>query len=296
MSALKHFAVIGNPIDHSLSPNIHAAFAKQCGIILHYDKYCIKTEGAAFEAFVRDFFKQGGAGLNITLPFKQRAFQLADRLTERARLAGAVNMLTPLSSTQILGDNTDGVGLVYDITQNQKRLLAGKTILILGLGGAAKGILPALHAENPQYIVMASRSAVLEETMLSMQQESLPAGVLKISYKNLTHPFDVIINTTPLSLSHQLPPINESILRADSFCYDLVYDKSGQTTFTHWAQQQGVASCDGLGMLIEQAAEAFYHWHGIRPVTSFLRNEFKNFLYKAVSFKSLKILPHRFFC
>ena len=258
---LKHFAVIGNPIAHSLSPQIHHAFAEQCGIKLQYDKICVETESDIFETFVRDFFKQGGAGLNITLPFKQRAFQLADQLTERAKLAGAVNTLIPISLTEILGDNTDGAGLIQDLTVNQKQVIAGKRILILGSGGATKGILPVLLAENPEKIIVARRgdAPVLARFCQGGQpQRDCP-------YEDLTEPFDLIINATPLSLSNQLPPITSAILHPNSFCYDLVYDKSRETTFTRWAKDHGVASCDGLGMLIGQAAEAFYQWHHVRP-------------------------------
>lgn len=271
---LKYYAVIGNPIEHSLSPRIHQAFAQQCGIGLQYDKICVETHGTVFENFVRDFFNQGGSGLNITLPFKQRAFQLADHLTERARLAGAVNTLIPLaggsSSRGIQGDNTDGVGLIQDLLEHQKQSIAGKCILILGSGGATKGIVPALLAENPAQITIASRNpgqcyAVASNDMSSNEVSPQRRLGPSLSYKNLSGSFDLIINATPLSLSNQLPPITPAILRASSFCYDLVYHKSRETVFTRWAKEQGVASCDGLGMLIAQAAEAFYQWHGKRP-------------------------------
>lgn len=255
---LKCFAVLGNPIAHSLSPQIHHHFAEQCGIKLHYDKFCIEPEGDVFEAFVRDFFAKGGAGLNITLPFKQRAFQLADQLSERARLAGAVNTFIPLSPTEILGDNTDGIGLVNDLIEHQDQVIAGKRILILGSGGATRGILPALLAEKPEKIVVASRSNSLD----------MPFDEVEIStYETLSEPFDLIINATPLSLSHQLPPITPHILHTKSFCYDLVYDKSRETVFTRWANAHDVAACDGLGMLFGQAAEAFFQWNHVRPKT-----------------------------
>jgi len=258
---LKYYAVVGHPISHSLSPQIHHAFAEQCGISLQYDKYCVETHETVFEAFVRDFFQQGGAGLNITSPFKQRAFQLAGQVTERARLAGAVNTLIPLSPTEILGDNTDGVGLVHDLLENQKQLIAGKTILILGSGGATQGILPALAAGSPNKIIIASRNSEEWSASLSNGVSSQHRLGPSLSYEDLSEPFDLIINATPLSLSHQLPPVTSAILHSNSFCYDLVYDKSRETVFTRWAQQHGVASCDGLGMLISQALEAFYLWH-----------------------------------
>lgn len=252
--SINNFAVIGNPVAHSLSPQIHQAFAKQCNIKLRYDKYCIDTAGDIFESFVRDFFKQGGAGLNITLPFKQRAFELVDQLTERARLAGAVNTLVPLSATEILGDNTDGVGLVYDLKESKQLILENKRILILGFGGATKGILPALWSENPKTIIVARRgSASCLPSDWDLTRDCL--------YENLTQPFDLIINSTPLSLSNQLPPITPSILHSNSFCYDLAYHTSRETAFTRWANTQEITSSDGLGMLISQALEAFYLWY-----------------------------------
>lgn len=262
---VKRFAVIGNPIAHSLSPQIHHEFARQCGIDLQYEKHCIDTTGNIFESFVRDFFKQGGSGLNITLPFKQRAFALVNQLTERARLAGAVNTLIPLSPTEILGDNTDGAGLIHDLIENQKQTIAGKSILILGSGGASKGILPTLLAENPSVITIASRGSAL-----CLPSECV--GIKICPYEDLTEPFDLIINATPLSLSNQLPSITSAVIHSKSFCYDLVYDKSRETAFTRWAKEQGVASCDGLGMLIGQAAEAFYQWHKIYPDNILFKN------------------------
>ena len=268
----KYFAVVGNPITHSLSPRIHHVFAEQCGINLRYDKFCVETEGTAFEDFVKDFFKQGGSGLNITSPFKQRAFALAETLTERAHLAGAVNTLMPFSGG-IQGDNTDGVGLIQDLIQNQKQVITGKRILILGSGGATKGILPALLVESPEKIIVASRNSEKSNTTLLIEVSperplggSLNYPVFSLPYEELLGPYDLIINATPLSLCQQLPLITDGILHADSFCYDLVYNSSRETVFTRWAKDRGVLSCDGLGMLVGQAAEAFYQWHGVRPV------------------------------
>lgn len=255
---MKRFGVVGNPVTHSLSPKIHHAFAKQSGIALKYEKYCVDTESDIFEIFARDFFYQGGSGLNITLPFKQRTFQLVDELTERARLAGAVNTLIPLSPTRILGDNTDGVGLIRDLKEQYQQSLVGKSILILGSGGATKGILPALLAENLQQIMIARRGAL---PWLPDQW----AGTKACSYEDLTTPFDLIINATPLSLSNELPSITSVILHAKSFCYDLAYSAQRETIFTRWAQEQGVKAADGLGMLMYQAAEAFYQWHDVYP-------------------------------
>ncbi len=247
MKKQQHFGVVGNPVGHSLSPKIHHEFAKECGIELSYEKYEVETRDNIFEDFVRDFFKKGGSGLNITLPFKQRAFHLVDQLTERARLAGAVNTIIPVSSIELLGDNTDGVGLVRDLMEIQNQEIMGKRILILGSGGAMRGILPALQAELPKEIMIASRT-------------HFP------TYADISGAFDLIINATPLSLSDQLPPIDGSILHTKSFCYDLIYHISRETVFTRWAKSHQAFSCDGLGMLIHQAAEAFYQWHRCYPL------------------------------
>ncbi|MCD8524759.1 MAG: shikimate dehydrogenase [Gammaproteobacteria bacterium] len=212
------YGVVGNPVEHSLSPKIHHAFAQEVGISLSYEKYCVSIEKGIFETFVQQFFEEGGDGLNITVPFKQRAFHCVNQVTERARLAGAVNTIIPLSSVALLGDNTDGVGLVRDLSETHAIPLQGKRIVILGSGGAAQGIFPALTAEAPREIVMVSR-------------QRFP------TYRDLDGVFDLVINATPLSLSNTLPPISATILGADSFCYDLAYNRHRETVFTQWAKK-----------------------------------------------------------
>lgn len=246
----KRFAVVGESVKHSLSPWLHARFAKNLGIALQYKKYSVPSAAQHFESRVRDFFYSGGAGLNITSPFKQRAFTLAQQCTPRAALGQAVNTLIPLSATELLGDNTDGIGLVRDLKERHQQSIAGARILILGNGGATQGIIPALRAEQPKKIHVASRTI----------------GSDTLSYAELTVPFDLIINATSLSLHNALPPITFKILHNYSFCYDLVYSLQRKTQFTRWAQQHGVAAADGLGMLIYQAAEAFYQWHRVFPL------------------------------
>lgn len=240
------YGVVGNPVQHSLSPKIHHAFAEEVGISLSYKKYCVGTEKSIFETFVQQFFEEGGGGLNITAPFKQRAFHCVNQLTERACLAGAVNTIIPLSSTSLLGDNTDGVGLIRDLSESHGITLQGKRIAILGSGGAAKGILPAITAQLPREVIIVSR-------------QRFP------TYHDINGVFDLVINATPLSLSNTLPPISANILGPDSFCYDMVYNADHETIFTHWAKERHIKASDGFGMLIRQAAEAFFQWHGIMP-------------------------------
>jgi len=251
------YGVVGNPVEHSLSPKIHHVFAEEAGISLSYEKYCVPTEEGIFETFVQQFFEEGGGGLNITAPFKQRAFHCVNQLTERARLAGAVNTIIPLSSTLLLGDNTDGVGLIRDLSETHGITIQGKRIAILGSGGAAKGILPAITEQAPREIIMVSRQA-------------FP------TYHDLEGVFDLVINATPLSLSNTLPPISANILGPDSFCYDMVYNINHETVFTHWAKKHQIKATDGFGMLIQQAAESFCQWHGIKPIGAKLlgRREF----------------------
>lgn len=268
MQQTQQFLIFGHPVEHSLSPLLYENFAKQFDHIqLNYEIQLGLLEPVGFERQVTNFFAQSNsAGVNITAPFKQRAFDLVNIKTPRAQETGSVNSIFKLPNGDLEGDNTDGVGLVRDIEQNQNFKINNKKILIIGAGGAVGGVLPSLIYAKPASITIVNRT-----------QEK--AGQLKINYpeliiktydqinleKNIIN-YDLIINSTPLSLSNQLPNICEKILAPNCFCYDMVY-KPEYTVFTQWANQYGAQSTDGLGMLIEQGVENFYRWFGVRPKT-----------------------------
>lgn len=245
-------AVIGNPIAHSLSPQIHHQFAAQFGMDLDYEKILGDLEH--FEQQVKDFFVSGGRGLNVTLPFKQRAFAMASQATERCRLAKAANTLW-MEDGQLQADNTDGVGFVRDISRFIK--LENKAILILGAGGATRGILGPLLNAKPEKIVVANRT----QSKAIELKEDFP----KIQIGEITGRYDLIINATSASLDAQNLALPESLFTNKPFCYDLAYNQVEMTPFVKLARSLGCKACDGLGMLVAQAAEAFTIWHGVRP-------------------------------
>jgi shikimate dehydrogenase len=276
------YAVIGHPIAHSKSPQIHAAFAAACGQNMQYQALLAPLDG--FVACVQQFRAAGGRGANVTLPFKLEAYKLADELgntlSERARAAGAVNTLR-FDGEQILGDNTDGVGLVRDIVHNAGVALAGQRILLLGAGGAARGALLPLLEQGPQHIVIANRTPANADQLV---QEFLarPAGnaatpaptsaiLTSCGFDALQDaqlgPFDLIINASSSSLHGSLPPLAPSLLAAHTLAYDMMYGAK-PTVFLQWAAQHGARTRDGLGMLVEQAAASFYLWRGVYPATS----------------------------
>lgn len=251
------FAVMGNPIAHSLSPYIHHCFAKQTGIELSYERILIPEEN--FETQVTHFFVQGGKGLNITLPFKQRAFELAALKTPRCQQAKAANTLW-MSASQLHADNTDGIGLLRDLVKYQK--IEGKRVLLLGAGGAARGIIGPLLEAKIAELTLVNRT----EDRAKALQADFPS--LKCSrLTELTGQYDLIINATSASLGEANLALPPSVLTSSTLCYDLAYNKDGLTPFVQWARQEGVVGLDGLGMLVEQAAEAFFIWHGVRPET-----------------------------
>ena len=255
------YAVFGNPINHSKSPSIHRMFAEQTGQDLHYTKQLVEVDKFAQSA--DEFFAQGGRGLNITVPFKQEAYQYAHKLTARAERAGAVNFLAKLGDGSILGDNTDGIGMIHDM-HNLDWEIAGKRVLVLGAGGAVRGILQPLLEEQPAQVVIANRTLSKAEELV---QHFLDLGDMQAkSYEQLQgEQFDIVINGTSASLNGELPPLPNNLLKPGACCYDMMYSAE-PTVFLQWAQQQGAAhTADGLGMLVGQAAEAFYLWRQIRP-------------------------------
>jgi shikimate dehydrogenase len=257
------YAVMGNPIAHSLSPRIHALFAAQTGQHLEYR--AILVEPGGFAAAARAFREAGGKGLNVTIPFKQDAWVFADLLSARAERAGAVNTLI-LAPTGVRGDNTDGPGLVRDLTINHGYALAGRRILLLGAGGAARGVLQPVLAEQPAQLVIANRTAG-KAAELALRFGDL-GPVTGCGFAELAgRSFDLIVNATAAGLNGAVPPLPEGVLAADGWCYDLTYGRE-PTAFVRWGWEQGAArSLEGLGMLVEQAAEAFYLWRAVWPET-----------------------------
>ncbi len=255
------YAVFGNPINHSKSPAIHRQFAEQTGQDMHYTKQLV-NEGE-FEQTVQNFFAQGGKGLNITVPFKLNAFDFAQKRTPRAERAGAVNTLARLSDGTILGDNTDGIGMIHDM-HNLGWEIQGKRVLILGAGGAVRGILQPLLEESPARVTIANRTLSKAETLA---KSFLDLGDIQAkSFDQLVgDSFDIVINGTSASLQGELPPLPDNLLAASACCYDMMYGAE-PTIFLQWAKNHGATQiADGLGMLIGQAAEAFYLWRQIRP-------------------------------
>lgn len=258
------YAVIGNPIEHSKSPQIHAAFARETGQDMVYERLLAPLDG--FAATVNAFRRAGGAGANVTVPFKEQAFALADWLSERARLAGAVNTLK-FTDVRIEGDNTDGAGLVADITRNLGFSIARKRVLILGAGGAARGAILPLLAEYPALLVIANRNV---DKALLLQHRFSPYGVVEgCDYAALAGlKFDLVINATSASLTGEQLPLPARLYAQNSLAYDMMYG-TGETPFLAHARSHGAARwADGLGMLVEQAAEAFYVWRKLRPATA----------------------------
>lgn len=267
--AMDGYAVFGNPIAHSRSPAIHAAFARQTGQQMQYDKRLVPLGG--FAAALQDFIASGGCGANVTLPFKLDAFAAATRLTARAAAAGAVNTLQ-IQDGYILGDNTDGVGLVTDLQVNAGIALRGRRVLLLGAGGAAQGALLPIMEAAPAQLVLANRTAdkamalVARFSQACPGQPRQPAVLQACRLEQIDTPFDIVINATAASLSQAVPAVSPRIFAAHTLAYDMMYG-STPTAFLDFAASHGAATRDGLGMLVEQAAEAFLVWRGIRPQT-----------------------------
>ena len=263
------YAVVGNPIHHSKSPKIHGEFAAQANEALEYSAIQAPLDG--FSDTVQSFFKSGGKGLNITVPFKENAWNISAELSERARLAGAVNTLYVNDKGEICGENTDGIGLVRDLTLNHKVELKGKRILVLGAGGAVRGVLLPLLEEQPESITIANRTVSKAEQLVTLfaDHDLISHDTLKAcGFTDLNQPFDIIINGTSASLQGDLPPLPDIIVKESTVAYDMMYSPEA-TVFNRWAEKQGAAMLlDGLGMLVEQAAESFYIWRGVRVNTS----------------------------
>lgn len=258
------YAVIGNPIAHSKSPRIHALFAGQTGQDIRYE--AIRAEPGGFAGAMADFRQAGGKGLNVTVPFKQEAWRLADERSERADIAHAVNTLALREDGRLYGDNTDGVGLLRDLTQNAGLELTGKRILVLGAGGAVRGVLQPLLEQRPAELVIANRTV---ERAVELASAFEPLGnVAGCGFEDLDGArADVVINGTSASLQGKVPPLPDDLLGRQAACYDMMYGAE-PTAFMQWADEHGATHIsDGLGMLVEQAAESFFVWRGVMPET-----------------------------
>jgi shikimate dehydrogenase len=252
------YAVFGNPIAHSKSPRIHALFARQTGQDLRYEAILAPLDG--FVAGVREFVAGGGRGANVTVPFKEEAFRLATRRTPRAQAAGAVNTLS-FAGQEIVGDNTDGAGLVRDITANLGVAIVGRRVLILGAGGAARGVILPLREQGPAEIFIANRTAA------KAQQLAAEFAVAGGGFEALAgRAFDLVINATSAGLADAALPLPDDAFAPDCLAYEMLYGR--ETRFMAQARAAGCHVADGLGMLVEQAAEAFVVWRGLRPDTA----------------------------
>ena len=261
------YAVIGNPVEHSLSPRIHAEFARASGQDIAYGRILAPREG--FSDAVRRFRDSGGRGLNVTLPFKHEAWRLAGTRSGFARAAGAVNTLS-FEREGIVGHNTDGIGLVRDLTHNLGAGVRGRRVLLMGAGGASYGVMEPLLREQPETVVIANRT--LEKAVeLARHFEALQScarrGFAARAYSALAGmQFDILINATSAGLEGAMPALPEEVVAAGALAYDMVYAR--RTPFLDFARERGARVSDGIGMLVEQAAESFLIWRGVRPQTA----------------------------
>ena len=259
------YAVMGNPISHSKSPQIHAAFAQQTGERIIYT--ATQVDPGGFQQAVGNFFASGGKGLNVTVPFKREAWELAEELGPEAQLAGAVNTLLMNADGLLVGRNTDGIGLVRDILHNHGGSIAGQKILLVGAGGAARGVLQPLLVEAPAHLLIVNRTSSRAHELATDFSALGPVsggGFDDLIDQN----FDLIINASAASLHGEVPPLPDESCTESTWCYDMMYGAE-PTPFMRWAEQHGAQQAlDGLGMLVEQAAESFFHWRGVRPETA----------------------------
>src|SRR5258708_4550343 len=262
------YAVVGNPIAHSKSPEIHAAFARQTGQDLDYSRLLAPLDG--FRPAIDSFRAAGGKGVNVTVPFKFEAFDLADDVSQRAKDAGAANYLA-FDNGRVRADNTDGVGLIRDIVHNLGFGLAGKRVLLIGAGGAAQGVLMPLLEHEPSIRTFVNRTVEKALRLAEMYRHKPIAAssvLCGLCFSELAgHHFDLVINATSSSLQGELPVLPGDAFAAGALAYDMMYGRT-PTPFLAFAAAQGAKTSDGLGMLVEQAAESFLLWRGVRPATA----------------------------
>jgi shikimate dehydrogenase len=268
------YCVIGNPIGHSRSPDIHAAFAAETGQDISYERCLAPVDG--FAETVRGLIAGGYRGANVTVPFKLEAAGLATRLEERARLAGAVNTLR-FENGEIVGDNTDGPGLVADIVRNAGVPLTGKRVLLLGAGGAARGVILPILQHGPAAIVIANRTRATADALVAQfaAQAAHPGQVSACGFEDIAGAFDVVINATSASLSAAMPPVPAVAFCQGTLALDMMYGNK-PSPFMEFAASHGARTRDGLGMLVEQAAEAFAIWRGVRPQTAAILEQMRS--------------------
>ena len=273
-STIDKYCLFGNPVEHSKSPRIHMRFAELTGQHLVYDKVCAPVDG--FAQAVAAFRALGGRGCNITVPFKLQVAALATEVTQRAQLAGACNILK-FDGDQVLADNSDGQGLVRDITLNAGFDLQGRDVLLIGGGGAAAGVLGPLTACKPRRILVAHRPLTKAAHIVQVHAGFSAQHQVDVSacdLHNITDSFDLVINSTSASLTGGGVPVPASVLRKGALAVDLMYGPASQG-FMQWANDNGASAIDGLGMLVEQAAEAFYVWRGVMPPASVVMAELR---------------------
>lgn len=252
------YAVIGNPVAHSSSPRIHADFAQATGQDMEYGR--IEAPQGGFERAASEFRAQGGKGLNVTVPFKADAYRYATRLSSRANAARAVNTLA-FRDDEVFGDTTDGVGLVSDLTQNLSVALRGRAVLLMGAGGAAQGVVQALFEAGIASLVIANRTPAKAQALAARFPPAQGSSYAALAGRR----FDLVVNATSAGLADQAPPLPGGLLAPGMVAYDMVYGRD--TPFLAAARAAGARACDGLGMLVEQAAESFFLWRGVRPHT-----------------------------
>ncbi len=260
---MDRYCVMGNPVEHSKSPWIHARFAALTGQELEYGRRLVARDG--FAAALHEFQAEGGKGCNVTVPFKFEAAALVSRRSARATLAGACNLLR-FDGAAVVGDNTDGVGLVADLERNAQVPPAGRDVLLVGAGGAAAGVLGPLIEARPRRIVVANRTVAKARALVETHAHLAAAQGVELQASGLEVPgqFDIVLNGTATSLAGGEVPVSPSVLRAGCLAYDMMYGPAAQG-FLAWASAHGAVARDGLGMLVEQAAEAFLVWRGVRP-------------------------------
>jgi shikimate dehydrogenase len=275
MSERDRYCVMGNPVAHSQSPWIHARFAELTGEPVDYGRRLVPLDG--FIEGVQAFRAEGGRGCNVTVPFKFDAAHLATRPSARALLAGAANVLRFEAGDVIAADNTDGIGLVRDIEQNARRPLAGCRVLLVGAGGAASGALGPLLEAGPRRIVLANRTRAKAQALVDRHAEvarSQGVTLTATGLDDVTGSFDVVINGTATSLSGSGVPVPAAVLKPGALACDMMYGPAAQG-FLDWARAHGAVPRDGLGMLVEQAAEAFLFWRGVRPPSARVLDELR---------------------